>query len=230
MKVRSASPEDVDGYYAVQSEEWGETMAATRAQLMSRVAVFPDGQLIGEHDNEIVAGMSFVRLSSYDPSDGSPWTLLTDDGWCTNHDPNGPVLFGVDLSVSRFAPRSASTSMFVAGLTLTMQLGVDALFWGSRLPRYHRYADQMSAEEYVNARNARGRYLDPEIELYSRVPGVDVVAVVSDYFKDWESDDRGAIFRWRNPIRRAPVLRPFAGQILGGIYVADRWRSRRRRR
>ena len=230
MKVRRARPEDIEGYFAVQAEEWGEAMAATRAQLKSRVATFPEGQLIGEHEGTVVAGMSFVRLEGYDVADGVSWADLSDDGWCKNHVPDGPVLFGVDLSVSRFAPRSASAVMFVAGLTLTMRLGVEALYWGSRLPRYHKYADRMSPDEYVHATNSRGRYLDPEIELYSRVPGVDVVGVVPNYFKDWESDDFGAIFRWRNPIRRLPVLRPFADQVLRGVYAVDRMRSRRRRR
>jgi hypothetical protein len=118
--------------------------------------------------------------------------------------------------------------MFVAGLEVVMRMGVEGLYWGSRMPRYHRYAGEMTAEEYVVARNRRGRYLDPEIQLYSKVPGLEILGVVPDYFKDWESGDYGAIVRWPNPIRRYPLLRPFAPQVLSFLYFLDRRRRRSR--
>lgn len=226
MKVRRCTVQDIDGYLAIQEEEWGESMAATRAQLESRVENFGDGILVGEADNHIVAALSFVRLASYDVAEGRSWNDLTDHGWCGNHVPDGPILFGVDLSVSRLAPRSASAKMFVAGLELTMRMGVEGLYWGSRLPRYHRYAGEMTAEEYLWAKNKRGKHLDPEIQLYSRVPGLQILGVVPDYFKDWESADNGAVLRWPNPIHRYPFLRPFSGRILSLLYALDRRRSR----
>ena len=226
MKVRQALPADLAGYAEIQAEEWGGSMAASHRQLEVRHDVFPAGLLAGIADGEVVGGFSFHRLDHYDLAEHLSWNDLTDDGWCTNHDDDGPILFGVDLTVSRRAPRAGSATMFVAGMELAMRLGVEAVVWGSRIPRYHRYADRMSAEEYVAARNPRGRHLDPEIEIYSRVPGVEVLGVVPEYFKDWESADYGVVLRWPNPIRRYPFLRPWSRRIIGTLQARHRRRNR----
>lgn len=219
MIVRPATAADLDGYRAIQAAEWGEGMAAGRAQLEQRRALFPDGLLVAESGGRVVAGASFMRLTRYDWTEGRTWYELTDHGWCTDHDPTGPVLFGVDLTVSRHAPRRASVAVFIAAVELTVRLGIPATYWGARLPRYHRYAGTMTAEEYVVARNRRGRHLDPELEVYSRIPGLEILGVVPDYFKDADSNDYGAIVRWRNPVHRHPYLRPFSRRLAGLIYA-----------
>ncbi|MEM7323853.1 MAG: hypothetical protein AAF531_12270 [Actinomycetota bacterium] len=224
MKVRPAAPDDLDAYVTIQEEEWGEAMAAGRLQLESRLETFPAGVVVGEHNGEIVAGATFIRLKDYNLDDQLSWSDLCDDGWCTNHDPDGTVMFGVDLSVSRRAPRSASALMFTGGITLAVRQGVEAVYWGSRMPRYHKYADTMSPDTYLRTRNKRGRYLDPEVQLYSRAPLVEVVGAVPDYFKDWESENWGAIMVWRNPVHRFPILRPFTDQVVSLIYAIDRRR------
>jgi hypothetical protein len=184
---------------------------------------------VREHEGAVVAGATFIRLPYYEVGEHLSWTTLTSDGWCTNNDPDGRVLFGVDLSVSRRAPRTASARLMAGCVELTMRLGIEATYWGGRLPRYHRYIGEMSAEEYATTRTARGRYLDPEVEIYTRAPGVEVVGVVPNYFKDWESCDYGCILRWRNPVYRYPVLRRFAPTITDAVYRLDRRRRRRQR-
>lgn len=229
MKIRRCTEADLDGYLAIQEEEWGDTMAASRAQLQSRLERVGNGMLVIEHEDEIVAGASFIRLPFYDLDAHWSWNDVTSDGWCTNNDPDGDALFGVDLSVGRRAPRATSATLIAGALELTMRTGAEGLYWGSRLPRYHRHAGDMSAETYARTTNARGRYIDPEIELYSRIPEVEILGVVPDYFKDWESLDYGCILRWPNPIHRYPFLRPFSAPLLDQIYRRDRRRRRRRR-
>lgn len=224
MRVRAATNADLPGYLAVQEEEWGDTMSAGLPQLESRLEVFPEGVLIGEHNGEVVAGATFIRLSHYNIVDGLPWAELCSDGWCTNHQSDGPIMFGVDLSVSRRAPRSASAVMFAGGIGLAIRHRVQAVYWGSRMPRYHKHRDTMSPNEYLFTRNRRGRYLDPEVQIYSKAPLVEVVGAVPDYFKDWESDNHGAIMRWRNPVHRVPFIRPFTDQVVSLIYALDRRR------
>ena len=63
---------------------------------------------------------------------------------------------------------------------------------GARLPRYHRYADKMSAEEYAAAERKPGVALDPELRYYYSF-GMKPVRLVEDYFKDPDSLDWGMI-------------------------------------
>lgn len=225
MIVRRCTMADLDGYLAVQEEEWGDSMSASRAQLASRLGHVGSAMLVLEHDGEVVGGASFVRLASYDIDEHLSWDELTDSGWCTNHDPNGPVLFGVDLTVSRRAPRAGSALLFAGVIESAIRHGVDVGYWGSRLPRYHRYAAEMTAADYARTTSRRGRYLDPEIQIYSRIPGVELIGVVPDYFKDPDSLDYGAVFEWRNPVRRYPFLRPLARPVVAAVYRRARRRN-----
>ncbi len=227
MIVRPAAAADLDAYLAIQEEEWHDGMSASRGQLESRLDHVGELMAVAEHDGLVVGGSTTMLLADYDVGEHRSWEDTTDSGWCTNHQPGGRFLFGVDLSVSRRAPRSTVTRMMAHLTETSIRLGVEQAFWGSRLPRYHRYADQMSAEEYAFSRNARGRYLDPEIQIYSRIPGVRLVGVVPNYFKDADSLDHGAIFAWTNPVRRSRLLRPLARPIVAATYRRQRRRRNR---
>ncbi len=218
MIVRRCTTADLEGYLLVQEEEWGDSMAASRAQLADRLRHVGPGMLVLEHDGEIVGGASFVRLPHYDLDEHLSWDQLTDSGWCSNHQADGPVLFGVDLTVSRRAPRAGSVVLFAGVIENAIRLGVEVGYWGSRLPRYHRYADEMSAATYATTKTRRGRYLDPEIQIYSKIPGVRLVGVVPNYFKDPDSLDWGAVFEWQNPVRRYRILRPLARPIAALLF------------
>jgi hypothetical protein len=228
--IRAAVPADAPFYARIQEEEWDDSMTAVVPKIESRIRTFPEGVLIAEHEGVVVGGMTFILLADYAIQDTRSWEEITDNGWCTTHTDDGRVLFGVDLSVSRRAPRSTAPMMFMAGIELAIRKGAERSVWGGRMPRYHRVADRMSAAEYARAKNSRGRHIDPEIELYSKIPGVEVLGVVPEYFKDWESMNYGVIFTWRNPVYRYPFLRPFRRQIVAGLYGASRRRRLRQRR
>jgi len=214
MEIRQATEDDLPGYARVQEVEWSGSVIAGTEQLMSRHKWFPEGVLVALVDGKVVAGTTFVRLPNYNIDDGLSWGELTDDGWCSNHTPDGRIMFGVDMSISRSAPRSTSVRMFHKAGVLAAKQGVDAVYWGSRMPRYYRHADTMSAIEYATTRNKRGRLLDPELEIYSWVPGAEFVGVTANYFPDPESMDYGAILRWPNPLNRYKILSPLADLIL----------------
>ncbi len=223
--IRRAEVGDALAYAKVQDQEWDESMSAVVPKIESRIATFADGVLVAEHNGAVVGGMTFIRIDGYDVHDAQSWEDITDNGWCTTHQDEGSVLFGVDLSVSRHAPRSTAVLLFMAGMELAIREGSECVVWGGRMPRYHRHAAKMSAAEYAARKTSKGRYMDPEIELYSKVPGVQMVGVVPEYFKDWESMNYGVMFSWSNPVARLPFLRPFRRQIVAGLYRA---RSRKR--
>lgn len=227
VTLRRAVPSDAIAYAELQEDEWDQSMVAVISKLEARIETFPEGVLVAEHEGEIVGGASFIRLADYDVDEQGSWEDLTDNGWCSTHVPDGRVMFGVDLSVSRRAPRSTSALMFLGGIELCIRCGVDFGVWGGRMPRYHRYASVYGPLEYATTRNRRGRYLDPEIELYAKIPGVEMLGVVPEYFKDWESLNYGVIFGWSNPVRKFPLLRRFDHQIGQALYRYGRRRQRR---
>ncbi|MGK2940892.1 MAG: hydrolase, partial [Immundisolibacter sp.] len=67
-----------------------------RAQLK----VFPDGQICIEDHGKVVAA-AFSVIVDYDKfGDQHTYDEITGDAYLTTHDPNGDVLYGVDVFVS----------------------------------------------------------------------------------------------------------------------------------
>ena len=75
---------------------------------------------------------------------------------------------------------------------------------GARIPRYHKFADQMSSSEYLTAKTKSGRYLDPEIGFYHKL-GLNVVRVIPNYINDPDSCNNGVLLQWKNPFYGRPL-------------------------
>lgn len=226
VSIRPFRPDDIPDYLAIQESAWDETMAAAEEKLAERFRIFPDGLLVADHDGDVVGCATFIRIPDYDEIMKPSWEDVTDNGWCTTHVDDGSILFGVDLSVAKGAPRLAAPLLFMAAMEFSISLGAEAVVWGGRMPRYHKVANTMSPEEYLFTRTKSGRYLDPEVQLYSKIPGVEIRGVIPEYFKDFESLNNGVLLRWPNPIARFRVLRPFARPITAAIYRFSRGRRR----
>ena len=225
--IRSFQLDDVAQYLAIQETAWDETMSAAESMLAERFQIFPRGLLVAEHDGAVVGCATFIRIADYDEMLKPSWEDVTDNGWCTTHTDDGSILFGVDLSVAKGAPRLTAPMLFMSAMELSMRLGVDAVIWGGRMPRYHKMADTMTPHEYLFTKTKTGRYIDPEVQLYSKIPGVEIRGVIPEYFKDFESLNNGVLLRWQNPIARYPFLRPFSGRIASSIYRVSRGRKKR---
>lgn len=224
--IRSFQLRDIGPYLAIQETAWDETMAAAEAKLAERFEIFPKGLLVAEHDGVVVGCATFIRIPDYDEILKPSWEDITDNGWCTTHTNDGSILFGVDLTVGKGAPRLTAPMLFASGMELTMRLGVEATVWGGRMPRYYKKASTMTPEEYLFTKTKSGRYIDPEVQLYSKIPGVEIRGVIPEYFKDFESLNNGVLLRWANPIARYPFLRPFARSIASTMYRLSRGKQR----
>lgn len=224
--IRTFQLADVGAYLAIQETAWDETMSAAETKLSERFEIFPKGLLVAERDGKVVGCATFIRIPDYDEMLKPSWEDITDNGWCTTHTEDGDILFGVDLSVAKGAPRLTAPMLFMSAMELGMRLGVESIIWGGRMPRYHKMADKMSPQEYLFTKTKTGRYIDPEVQLYSKIPGVEIRGVIPEYFKDFESLNNGVLLRWPNPIARYPFLRPFAGRIAATIYRVSRGRKK----
>lgn len=224
IRMRQLREDELPRYLEIQEQEWDETMATSIEKLRSRFEVFPEGLLAAvDGDGSVVGCATLLLINGYDVEDQGSWEQITDNGWCTTHDPEGDIVFGVDVSIARGAPRVTLYMGYLEAIRVCLAHGASGVLWGSRMPRYHRYVDSMSPQEYIETKSSKGRYLDPEVELYSRLPGIKVLGVVEDYFKDWESMNCGVMLFWSNPLHGRRVPKPLQR------IVVDRLTRRSRR-
>jgi ribosomal protein S18 acetylase RimI-like enzyme len=199
--VRNTEPADFEGIAALTREVYPSSTPWSPAQLASHLRVFPEGQFVAiERQSGRVAGMSaslIVRWDDYSIDD--TWSDFTEGGYFTSHDPErGRTLYGAEVMVSpSMRGMRIGSLLYEARRELAVRLGLLRIRAGARLAGYHRYADQMSAEEYTLA-VVRGELGDPTLTFQLR-RGFHVVAVVRGYLpSDRESLGYAAVIEWLN--------------------------------
>lgn len=169
-------------------------------QLEQHVTRFPQGALCAEIDGRLVGSMTGLIVRMAHAELHHTWAEITDNGYIRNHDPKGNTLYIVDISV-RPAYRKLGIGQWLMQTMYetVVHLGLDRLLGGGRMSGYHRVAERMSAEAYLQA-VMRGELSDPVITFLLRC-GRTPVGVAANYLDDEESRDYAALMEWRNPFK-----------------------------
>ena len=156
----------------------------SKADLLAQIATFPEGHFTVEGPDGIPVGMSACLLvadSEY-PVDAA-WSVATDGGRISNHNPNGDVLYGVD-TIIRHSLRGSGLgkALLQKRIELAHLLGGRTLRSGARLTGFPLVAHRRTPHEYANSVVA-GRTRDPSISLCLSL-GFKLRCVVSGYLED----------------------------------------------
>jgi hypothetical protein len=204
VTIRRAVPADIPIYIALQRERWDADVVATRAQLESRLKSYPQGMLVAERDGKIVGMVYAMRITRYDYEKYPSWDEITNKGYCNNVDLDGNAIFGVDLSTARGVGSAAGDKLLLGVGELAIREGVKEILLGGRMPEYHKYADKLSAEDYLLAKGPDNKSLDRQIRFYTSIPGLKALKVLPNYFQDPDSLNYGVLLRWQNPFYGLP--------------------------
>lgn len=205
IKLRQADMQDIPDILVVEDEAWPKELRATEEMFHARIETFPEGVIVAENTDRIV-GVVVGEIVKYDINAKTipSWQEITDSGFIRrSHNSNGDTIYGVDLSVSPLASGGASKSLMIAMGKLVIAFALKQGVLGARMPRYHKFVDQMSPEEYLRAKTRGGRYLDPEVGFYNKL-GLNVVRVLPNYFDDPDSCNNGVLLEWKNPFYGRP--------------------------
>lgn len=205
VTVRRTRPEDLDALIALCRAVYPFTPPYGGEQLRSQQTVFPAGQMVAvardpETEEETVVGMAASLILLWDDYETQDtWRDFTDHGLFTNHDPEGRTLYGAEVMVHpEWQGRGVGSKLYEARRRLARRLGLRRIRAGARLRGYHRYADRMSAGQYVEAVVA-GELRDPTL-TFQLNRGFRVLHVVSGYLKgDPESLGWAAVIEWLDP-------------------------------
>lgn len=173
----------------------------TEEQLENHITLFPEGALCIEV-NGVLAGSMTGLLVDFHPSDPDhSWEEITDGGSIRNHNPKGNTLYVVDIGVRpSYRKLGLGKWLMFSMYEVVVQLGLDRLLGGGRMPGYHLKAKEMSAEEYLEGVIC-GDWKDPVINFLLRA-GRTPVRVVANYLEDEESCNYGTLMQWQNPFKK----------------------------
>jgi len=210
--VRNTSPSDLEGIINLCRKVYPGTQPWTRDQLLSHLAVFPEGQFVAfDPVTRELVGMAaslILHWEDYDRTDD--WQDFTDGGYFTNHDPTGHTLYGAEVMVDPdWRGQGVGGRLYDARAQLAERLRLLRIRAGARLRGYHQHGDRMSPQTYT-AKVCRGELYDPTLTFQLK-RGFRVLTVVRNYLpNDPESLGHAAVIEWLNPMVALP--RDYAAQ------------------
>jgi predicted amidohydrolase/ribosomal protein S18 acetylase RimI-like enzyme len=198
IRLRPLAIEDYDELVAMQAlcfpgmQTWG------RDQIQSQIEVFPEGQIVVEYDDRIVASACSLIVDFDDYSEWHNWREIADEGYIRNHDPEGDTLYGIEIMVHPdYRGLKLARRLYAARREIARRFNLARIIVGGRIPGYHRHADEMSAREYAEKAVERGLY-DPVLTTQT-ANGFVLKQLIPNYFPS-DSDSRGyaTFLEWTN--------------------------------
>ncbi len=169
---------------------------------------FSGGKMVGTLTN--------IRTTERDLAKNKTWLQKTGNGYLTTHVPSGNLGFGVDLSVTRHAPKKLADKLVLAAIfDGVMGNGLKSVNLGARIPSYHKHKD-MPVRDYVHGKRANRKPLDPELYFYMK-DGFEIVEIIPDYMDDPDSLDYGVLIRWSNPLYKVTKMLPILKPLIRGV-------------
>lgn len=197
--VRNIKSEDLDKIAALSVACFGPDISLKREHFASQLEIFPEGQICVEYEGEIVGNASSLIIDYRDYEGDHSYEEISDEGFIRNHNPNGVNLYGIEVGVHPdYRSMKIGQCLYDARRSICEKLNLKSIIIGGRIPFYHKYADQLSAQEYaLNVIN--GELYDPVLTFQSK-KGFILHEVVPNYLPDdHESLKYATTMEWRNP-------------------------------
>ena len=198
MVIRQMEFNDIKRLLAMQElcfpgmEPWEE------AQLKSHLTIFPEGQLIAELDGEIIGSCSSLIINFDEYDDRHTWDDVTDEGYITNHNPDGYNMYGIEVMVHPgYRRMKVGQRLYEARKDLARELNLKSIILGGRIPNYHKHAAEMSPREYVDS-VSRHKIYDPVL-TFQLMNDFTLMRVNPNYLPDDKASKKYAtLMEWNN--------------------------------
>lgn len=202
--IRGYGEADFAGLIDIQSEAFPPPYPSelwwNREQLASHVSRFPEGALCVLIGGELAGSVTSLKID-YQPGDpGHSWAEVTDGGYIRTHKPDGNTLYIADICIRpRYRKLGLGKELIGSLYHVVVHQNLARLLGAGRMPGYHKHADELTAERYLEE-VAAGRLQDPVIIFLLRC-GRMPVGVAENYIEDEESRNYAALMEWRNPFQ-----------------------------
>src|SRR5690554_3580521 len=153
--IRNYEREDFQGMIEIQKACFPPPFPAelwwNEEQLHNHVTRFPEGALCAEVDGKLAGSITglIVQMKTVDLDHS--WAEVTDNGYIRNHDPGGNTLYIVDIAVHpAYRQMGLGKWLMQTMYETAIMLGLERLVGGGRMAGYHRHADRLSPEQYLD--------------------------------------------------------------------------------
>lgn len=199
LQLRNLQPGDFDDIKRIMDMVYpGMGGGWPKKKYLAMLKAFPEGQICIEDNGRAVAA-AFAVVVDYDKfGDEHTYDEITGNAYLTTHDPNGDVLYGVDVFADpTYRNMRLGRRLYEARKELCRSLNLRAIVAGGRIPNYANYASEQSPQEYIESVRRKEIY-DP-ILSFQLSNDFEVKRVLKGYLpEDKESQGYATLLEWFN--------------------------------
>jgi predicted amidohydrolase/ribosomal protein S18 acetylase RimI-like enzyme len=217
--VRPLKIEDFDELIAMQQLCFPGMPSWTREHIESQISHFPEGQIVVQYEDDIVASASCLIVDFDRYSEWHNWKEIADNGYIRNHTPDGDTLYGIEIMVHpECRGMRLSRRLYDERKRIARQRNIARIIVAGRVPGYGAHADEMTAREYVECVMRKELY-DPVLTAQT-ANGFVLKGLIPNYLPDDHASRGYATFlEWVNLEYQSPKQRRYQAVSLVRLAV-----------
>lgn len=198
LHLRHTRVEDYADIRAIMEQVYPRMGPWELKMIQAQINRFPEGQICIEDNGRVVAAAITVQVDYSRFGDDHSYDEITGNGWLTTHDPNGDVLYGVDVFVDPdYRDLRLGRRLYDARKALCRKLNARAIIAGGRIPGYRKHADSMTPQEYIEA--VKRQELHDPILSFQLANDFQVEKLIKGYLpEDEDSLGYATLVEWNN--------------------------------
>lgn len=179
-------------YAGMAAQPWA------RDDVENLLTVFPDGQLCVTMDGKAVGFALTLIVSRESLGDSHTYAEVTGDYTFSTHDPNGDVLYGIDVMVhTDYRGIRIARRLYEGRKALCENLNLQAIIAGGRIPGYSEHSSRLTPQEYIE--RVVSRELHDPVLSFQLANNFHVRRLLTDYLaSDNESKAYATQLEWNN--------------------------------
>ncbi len=218
--IRNAKPEDAKEISILSAKVY-TTDNLSEKMIRSQISVFPEGQFIAIFDGKIVGHAATFIIDETTALAPHSWKEITGRGYATRHDPDGDILYGMEVCVDPdVRGMRIGQRLYNMRKKLCVSLKLKGIVFGGRLPNYAKHAKKgMSAADYIQAVNAK-TMKDPVLGFQIR-NGFEPIGVLEGYLpSDSASQGYATHMLWKNALNSVTKIKQQRGRRSGTVRIS----------
>ena len=198
LRVRPLTVEDHDAIVRLHEFCFPGMKTWAPDDLDTLIARFPEGQMGAELDGRLIATALSLVVDVDEYGAEHAYADVVGEDAAEHHDPEGDTLYGIEVAVDpAFQGMRIGRRLYEERKALCRRLNLRRIVIGGRLPGYHKLADEMTAQEYVEG--VIRRELAEPVLSFQLANGFAIKRVVPGYLPgDEESRGYGVVMEWVN--------------------------------
>ncbi len=177
------------------------------------ISLFPEGQVVIKVNGDIAGCALSLIVQSGRFEKSHTYKQITGNYSFDTHDPKGDILYGIDVFIKpEFRGLRLGRRLYDYRKELCEKLNLKGILFGGRIPNYHRYADKISAKEYI--KQVRERKIHDPVLNFQLSNDFHPIRILKNYLEgDQASQEYAALLKWDNIYYEDPGSNPAGNPV-----------------